>query len=177
MILSDGDIRKAVENGRICVEPALEENQYQPGSLDVRLGANYSNENTSEIYEDVDEIVIEPFEFYLGHTMDKIKLPDDLSAMVSGRSSFGRKGLIIHATAGWIDASFGRDTEDGTDITLEIFNLSQNTIRIEPGTRIGQLVFFEMSSPAEVPYNEKEDSKYNDQEGPTQSRISDEEST
>lgn len=171
MILSDRDIIKAVEESRIEVEPPIKDVQYQPASLDVRMGANYWNVNTGESYEDVEEIVIEPFEFYLGHTMDKIKLPDDLSAMVSGRSSFGRKGLIIHATAGWIDASFGRDTENGTDITLEIFNLSQETIRIKPGTRIGQLVFFQMSSPAKIPYNEKEDAKYNDQEGPTESRV------
>lgn len=170
-ILSDKHIRERLSEGSIEVTPPIHGNQIQPGSLDVRMGPNYSNENTGEVYEDVDEIVIEPYEFYLGHTLDKIKVPADLSAMVSGRSSWGRKGLIIHATAGWIDGGFGQARPDGTDITLEIFNLSDTPICIEAGSRIGQIVFFEMSSPAEVPYHKKSDAKYNSQEGPTQSRI------
>lgn len=170
-VLSDKHIEEKLQRGEIEITPEIRDSQVQPASLDIRLGANYSNENTGELYEDVDEIVIEPLEFYLGHTKDKITLPDNLSAIVSGRSSFGRKGLIIHATAGWIDPSFGQDTPNGTDITLEIFNLTQNTIRIQPGTRIGQLIFFEMSSPSNVAYNEKADAKYNTQEGPTQSKL------
>lgn len=173
-ILSDADIIRRLESDSIEISPELRDDQIQPGSLDVRLGASYSNEDTGEVFEDADEIVIEPWQFYLGHTMDKIKLPADLSAMVSGRSSWGRKGLLIHATAGWVDAGFGNGSSEGADITLEIFNLSDEPIHIEPGERIGQLVFFEMSSPAEVPYNEKGDAKYNEQEGPTQSRIEDE---
>lgn len=167
-ILSDKDIRKRLEAGSIEVTPEITNEQIQPGSLDIRLGSSYSNEDTGEVFNDVDEVVIEPRQFYLGHTMDKLSLPSDLSASVSGRSSWGRKGLLIHATAGWIDASFTGS------ITLEIFNLSNKTLRIKPGERVGQLVFFEMSSSAEVPYSEKEDAKYNEQEGPTQSRISQE---
>jgi len=170
-ILSDRDIRKRLEKESIEITPDIREEQIQPGSLDVRLGEDYTNEDSGEIFEDVDEVVIKPWQFYLGHTMDKIKLPADLSAMVSGRSSWGRKGLLIHATAGWVDAGFSADTENGSDITLEIFNLSTEEIRIKPGERIGQLVFFEMSSPAEEPYNKKSNAKYNEQEGPTPSRI------
>lgn len=170
-ILSDKDIRKRLETDSIEVTPEITDQQIQPGSLDIRLGRSYSNEDTGEVFENVDEVIIEPQQFYLGHTRDKIKLPDDLSASVSGRSSWGRKGLIIHATAGWVDSNFGRGQPNGADITLEIFNLSNEPIRISPGERIGQLVFFEMSSPSEVPYNEKEDAKYNTQEGPTPSKI------
>lgn len=167
-ILSDRDIRKRLDDESIQITPELTEEQIQPGSLDVRLGPSYSNEDSGGVYEDVDEIVIKPWQFYLGHTMDNVTLPNDLSAMVSGRSSWGRKGLLIHATAGWVDASFSGQ------VTLEIFNLSTEEIRIQPGERIGQLVFFEMSSPAEEGYNQKEDAKYNEQEGPTPSRIDEE---
>lgn len=164
-ILCDTHILERIESESIGVSPPITEDQLQPGSLDIRLGDSYSNEYTGEIFENQDEIVIEPWTFYLGHTKDTISMPDDLSAMVSGRSSFGRKGLIIHSTAGWIDSGFNGS------ITLEMFNLSNEPIVLEPGVRIGQVVFFEMSSASDVPYNEKEDAKYNNQEGPTQSRV------
>lgn len=113
-ILSDREIMEELESGELSITPEINSEQIQPGSLDVRMGNSYSNEYTQEIYEDIDEIVIEPLTFYLGHTMDYVEMPRYLSAMVSGRSSWGREGLIIHATAGWIDSSF-----EG-QITLEI---------------------------------------------------------
>lgn len=164
-ILSDRDIKRRLEAGNISIDPEIRTEQIQPGSLDVRMGESYSNEYLQETYEDVDEIVIEPLTFYLGHTLDYIEMPRDLSAMVSGRSSWGREGLIIHATAGWIDSSFNGQ------ITLEIFNLSNKNVVIEPGERIGQLVFFEMSSEPDEAYDEKELSKYSGQTGPTRSRM------
>jgi len=165
VLLSDGTLKKLIEEGELGIDPEPDEIQYQPGSIDFRLGDNYSNEHTGEIYNNVDKMVIEPGKFYLSHTQEVIEVPDDLSVMISGRSSFGRKGLIIHATAGWVDAGFKGD------VTLEIFNLSNTPIVIAPGQRVGQMMFFKMDAPAEEPYGEKKDSKYQEQRGPTESRI------
>jgi len=167
-ILSDKTILRYIEESKIKIEPEIHDSQIQPASLDIRLGDSYSNEHTGELFENCDEIVIEPFTFYLAHTKDTIDLPDDLSSIIAGRSSHARNGLIIHTTAGWIDANFRGQ------ITLEMFNFSMEPIILTPGERIGQMVFFEMTTPAEEPYGEKEDSKYQDQTGPTQSRIEDE---
>lgn len=167
VILSDGTIKRHVANGTIGVEPEPEPVQYQPASLDIRLGKNYSNEHTGEMHTDCDKIIIEPQTFYLAHTLEVVSLPDHISAMVSGRSSLGRKGLIVHATAGWIDAGFSGD------ITLEVYNFSNEPIVLVPEQRIGQILFFPMDEPAEEPYGSKDDSKYQDQRGPTESRLED----
>ena len=164
-ILSDESILARLDSGSISVTPEVRADQVQPASLDIRLGGSYSNEHTGEVYENRDEVVIEPFTFYLATTRDRITLPADLSAMVSGRSSLARKGLIIHTTAGWIDAGF-----EG-EITLEVFNFGLEPVVLEPGKRVGQLVFFEMDRPAACPYGEKGDAKYQGQSGPTQSRL------
>jgi dCTP deaminase len=164
-ILSDGSIRAAIEAGDIRLDPAPEDLQYQPASLDICLGADYSNEHTGDILTDCSELVIQPHTFYLGTTEETVSLPADVSAMVSGRSSLGRKGLIIHATAGWIDAGF-----EG-EITLEIYNFMNTPIVLTPGQRVGQLIFFQMDAPAEEPYGTKATSKYQNQRGPTPSRL------
>lgn len=164
-ILSDGTIKKYIQNGKLGIDPEPDPIQYQPASLDICLGENYSNEHSGEVETDCEKIIIEPKTFYLCHTQEVVSLPDDVSAMVSGRSSLGRKGLIVHATAGWIDAGFSGD------ITLEIYNFSDDPIVLVPGQRVGQIVFFPMDEPAEEPYGSKEDSKYQNQRGPTESRL------
>lgn len=164
-ILSDSSIIECITTEKIGITPEVEPIQVQPGSLDLRLGPDYSNEHTNETYENCDTVVFEPGTFYLSHTLDRVSLPDDLSAMVSGRSSLARKGLIVHTTAGWIDAGF-----EG-DITLEVFNFGDEPVVLEPGDRVGQLVFFQMDKPADNPYGEQSDSKYQGQSGPTRSRF------
>lgn len=164
-ILCDSSIRSAVQQNVIGVDPEPTEIQYQPASLDLRLGDSYWNAYTDETYEDCDELVIEPNTFYLTTTEETISLPDDLSAVVTGRSSIGRKGLIIHTTAGWIDAGFTGE------ITLEVFNFNNEPVVLDAGTRIGQLVFFQMDAAADEPYGSKTTSKYQGQSGPTGSRL------
>ncbi len=81
-------------------------------------------------------------------------------------SSLGRLGLIIHATAGYIDPGF-----DG-NITLELSNVANLQIRLYPGMKVGQISFFAMSTPADRPYGHPElGSKYKGQTAPTASRM------
>jgi len=81
-------------------------------------------------------------------------------------SSLGRLGLLIHSTAGFIDPAW-----DG-HITLELSNVNTIPITLYPGMRIGQLSFFQLSSPAQRPYGSPElGSSYQGQSGPTPSRY------
>lgn len=152
--------------------------------MDLRLGRFFKTYNHSkyavldpmqpETFKDVARLieidsdkafVVQPGEFVLGVTLEKIKIADDLVARVEGRSSLGRLGIIIHSTAGFIDAGF-----EGT-ITLEITNINRMPVALYPGMRVCQLAFEQMTSKAEVPYHKKASSKYQGQLYPEESRI------
>lgn len=186
MILSDRDIKKRINAGDIVVESSdnVHSTNINASSLDMRLGRFFKIYNHAKqavldplnkaSFEDVthlievlpgDPFIVQPGEFVLGVTMEKIKIADDLVARVEGRSSLGRLGIIIHSTAGFIDAGF-----EGT-ITLEITNINRMPVALYPGMRVCQLAFEQMTSPADVPYNKKKTSKYQGQEMPQESRI------
>lgn len=171
MILSDKTLTKMIETGELGVEP-LAADSIQPASVDCRLGRHFlvvEDRNMhmidldSEIiyreYED-DFITIPPQSFLLATTMEKIRLPNNLTAFVEGRSSIGRIGLFIQ-NAGWVDPGF-----EG-QITLELFNANSLPIRLEAGRRICQLVFCSMDQEALNPYR----GKYQGQMGTTGSRV------
>ena len=97
--------------------------------------------------EDDEPFIVHPGEFILGNTVERITLGNDLVAQARGqKSSLGRLGLIVHATAGYIDPGF-----DG-NITLELSNVANLPIRLYPGMKVGQISFFAMSTPADRPY-------------------------
>ena len=73
-------------------------------------------------------------------------LPDDLVARLEGKSSLGRLGLLIHSTAGYVDPGW-----DGY-LTLELSNVANLPITLYPGMKIGQISFFQLTTPAEAPY-------------------------
>lgn len=188
MILSDRDIRKQIAAGRIGVDSPLADHDQNihASSMDMRLGKFFKvYEHTkfavldpikAESFKDLTKLIeitdpgepfiVHPGDFVLGVTIEKIKLPDNIVARVEGRSSLGRLGIIVHSTAGFIDAGF-----EGT-ITLEISNMNRVPVALYPGMRVCQLAFEEMSSPAEVPYNKKKSAKYQNQELPEESRLS-----
>ena len=171
MILSDKTLFEMIEADTLQISP-LEKHQIQPASVDIRLG------NTFSIVEDLpsgiinleDEIPYKtivtdtyislPNQFVLATTMEYFHLPDDLTAFVEGRSSFGRMGLFIQ-NAGWVDPGFHGE------ITLELYNANRCAIELKAGRRIGQLVFAKMDSPAIHPYQ----GKYQGQKGATGSRV------
>lgn len=187
MILSDRDIKARLASGDIVVKSPEDDHLPNVGasSMDFRLGKYFKVYNHSkhamldpmnpdtfqdvarliEIEEEDAPFVVQPGEFVLGVTMESVKLADDLVARVEGRSSLGRLGIIVHSTAGFIDAGF-----EGT-ITLEITNINRMPVALYPGMRVCQLAFETMTSPAEVPYNKKKSQKYQGQRYPEESRI------
>lgn len=169
MILSDQDIKARLSSGSVVIEPLEDrELQIQPASVDLRLSSQFRRATNQELetVPDGEDFILAPGEFALGATIERLRVPVDLVARVEGRSSVGRLGILVHATAGFIDPGF-----DG-NITLELANLGPTPARLRPGSRICQIVFHEMTSAASRPYGPQRGSKYMGQQGPTLSRLS-----
>jgi dCTP deaminase len=182
VLLSDRDLRKELESGRLGLDP-FDEAMLQPSSIDVRLDRYFrvfnntkythidpsrqQDDLTSLVEADGDEpVVLHPGEFVLGSTFEGVSLPDDLAGRLEGKSSLGRLGLLTHSTAGFIDPGFTGH------ITLELSNVANLPITLWPGMKIGQLCLFRLSSAAENPYGSTAaGSRYQGQRGPTPSRA------
>ena len=182
VILSDVTLREAIAAGRIGIDP-FDVAFVQPSSIDVRLDSMFRvfRNHTAGVIDvkldmrDLTEIVelapdgvfmLHPGEFVLGSTLERVTVPDELVARIEGKSSLGRLGLLIHSTAGFIDAGF-----DG-HVTLELANVASLPITLYPGMKIGQISFMTMTTPAEHPYGSgAKGSKYQGQRGPTPSRY------
>lgn len=184
-ILSDVDIKKYLDEGKIVIDPIEDDKQIQPSSVDLRLGDEFKGfkivtkpfidpfdkidlESYMELLtvEEGEPFIIHPGEFTLATTYEYVKIPDDIVARVEGRSSMGRLGITMHVTAGYIDPGF-----EGK-ITLEISNIGKMPVALYPGQRVCQIVFETMTSPSAKPYGHKErDSKYMGQTGPQVSKI------
>ncbi|API93087.1 hypothetical protein J32TS6_13660 [Virgibacillus pantothenticus] len=104
-------------------------------------------------------VTIPPNTFMLGTTLEQIRLPNDLTAFVEGRSSIGRFGVFIQNT-GWIDPGFSGQ------ITLELFNANRVPVQLKVGMRVCQLVIVQVDQATEG-YS----GKYLFQEGATPSRA------
>jgi dCTP deaminase len=180
--VSDGTLRRLVEEGRLVVDP-FDDALIQPASIDLRLGDSFrvfsnhrvtaidlrevpANLTEEVVIEPEGSFVIHPGEFCLGRTLERIELPDDLVARVEGKSSLGRLGLIVHATAGFVDPGWR-----GT-LTLELNNLTRVPIKLYPGLPIAQLSVMALDRPAERPYGSPElGSHYQGQIAATESRY------
>ena len=188
MILSDVDIKKGLKSGRILVKPKpnLGE-QLGSSSLDLRLGYDFrvfthhkqpfvdpfDSKTTEGMTQKVtitkrEPYVIHPNEFVLAGTLEWVEWDNTLAARVDGRSSLGRLGLVIHSTAGHVDAGWAGN------ITLELRNIGMAPILLYPKMRICQLIFEQLSSPAEQSYTQKPGAKYHSQSGAAESAISSE---
>jgi dCTP deaminase len=181
-VLSDGTIRRLVEEGRIRIDP-WDDRMVQPASVDLRLGRSFRvfhnhriaaidlrepPENLTEqvVAKDDEPFVIHPGEFCLGRTEEWVELPDDIVARIEGKSSLGRLGLIVHATAGFCDPGW-----KGT-LTLELNNLTRVPIILHPGLEIAQLSFMMLDRPALRPYGSPDlGSHYQGQRAATASRY------
>lgn len=185
MYLPDIEIMRRLESGDLVIEPLSDpDQQIQPASVDVRLGntfLEFSQTNipcihpnreheieeyvTETVVEDGEDFILHPGDFVLGTTVERVEIPPDLVSQVEGRSSLGRLAVIVHATAGFVDPGYQGQ------VTLEMTNLGLAPVALTPGMRIGQLVFTELTEPAERPYGEERGSKYQGQSGPQASRI------
>jgi dCTP deaminase len=181
-VLSDGSIRRLIDEQRLVIRP-WDADMLQPASVDLKLGDSFRvfhnhrikaidiadppRDLTEHVSIGKDEtFVIHPGEFVLGSTKEWVELPDDLVARIEGKSSLGRLGLIVHATAGFVDPSWS-----GT-LTLEITNFNSVPIVLRPGLPIAQLSLMALDAPAERPYGHPElGSHYHGQVEATESRY------
>lgn len=184
MILSDYTIKEMMNDGRLSISPMCDET-IQPASIDLRISDQFAFpiterktnqdpfnlQNKEKIILDLKkeikynkitspEIGLPPKCFALATTMEYIKLPNDVGAIIQGRSSIGRAGLFIE-NAGWVDPGF-----EG-ELTLELYNANDAHIMIQAGTRVCQIILFRIDG---VPIN-MYNGKYQGQRGVTGSKI------
>jgi dCTP deaminase len=185
MILSDRDIKKALEKQIIKIVPKPDLSvQLGSCSIDLRLGKKFRVFNHSKVpYIDTknlgvgDEMmtevnvmggepfILQPGDFVLAITEESFDLPDNLLARLEGRSSLGRLGIVVHSTASIFEPGW-----HGV-VVMELGNLGRVPVALYPGMRICALTFEELTSQAETPYNKKKNAKYINQTSPLASRI------
>jgi dCTP deaminase len=177
VLLSDRDIVARVDSGSLVIQP-FDPFMVQPSSYDVRLGGSfrmfnpaYSEVDPAQIPDDLfvevqeppfdsKKVKLFPGEFVLACTAEAISVPVDLAAVVEGKSTLGRLGLQVHATAGFIDPGFSGA------VTLEVSNVGPMPILLTPGMPIAQLCFMPMSGPVNRPYGHPDlGSRYQGQSG------------
>ncbi|MFP5107452.1 dCTP deaminase [Neobacillus sp. C211] len=170
MILSDKTIMKKLNEKELMIEP-LSQLQLQPASVDLRLSNHFLTVNEKVVplitidnpadYKEFcrNTIIIPPQSFVLGSALEWIRLPNNMTAFVEGRSSIGRLGLFIQ-NAGWVDPGF-----EG-HITLELYNANHVPIELKAGMRICQLVLATLDQET-TPYI----GKYCCQNRTTESRV------
>ncbi|MBI3976933.1 MAG: dCTP deaminase [Chloroflexi bacterium] len=188
MILSDRDIRLALAEGRIRIDPTPDlATQLGSCSIDLRLGNTFrvfehsrfpyidlrQPEAIAEFMRQIDvpagdPFVMQPGGFALATTVEWLELADDLVARLEGRSSLGRLGIIVHGTASVFDPGWVGHP------TIELGNFGVMPVALYPGMRICSFTFEQLSSPAEVPYWKKRGNKYAGQRGPEASKLADE---
>lgn len=174
--MSDLDLLEAMGKGDVKVEP-FEKNFLGPDSLDIRLGNEIlvsktigktidpnKPENFFEGRKIDGSFTLEPGQFVLGTTHERISLSESVSAQIEGRSSLGRLGIMVHMTAGIIHAGFG--SKDPSALTLEIYSVNPNSVYLHAGMKIAQLSFFRLNRKASKGYDYMEASKYVHQKKP-----------
>ncbi|WP_041794764.1 dCTP deaminase [Pararhodospirillum photometricum] len=189
MKLSDTDIRRALAEGRILIEPPPDPARLGAMSVDLQLGSAFrvfqpgkashidlappegqACQNIEDIMGSVEvaqgeAFYLHPGEFALGITVQRVGLPADIAGRLDGRSSLARLGLMVHATAHTIDPGW-----DGK-ITLEFYNCGPLPLALRPGMRICALSFEMLLSPTSKPYASSPTAKYKGQDLPLPSRI------
>ena len=188
MVLSDRDIRKHLESGKIRITPAIDlTTQLGSCSVDFRLGTKFRVfEHSRFAYidlrkgVDVDEIMREveigpeesftlhPGQLVLGMTIESLELSPDLLARLEGRSSLGRLGIIVHGTASVFDPGWIGNP------TLELGNVGILPVSLYAGMRICSFTFEQLSSPVSIPYYKKAGNKYAGQTQPLASKLTSE---
>jgi dCTP deaminase len=176
--LVDWEIWNALITQEAAIEP-FHKDHLRTASYELTLGDRFKVFNiTSRSYIDPTEdqpglmaevagggpdepFILHPNQFVLGSSVEVLTFGPTMAGMLNGKSSLGRRGLQVHATAGWFDPGFS-----GT-ATLELSCVAPVPIRLWPGMRIAQMIFFRTAIP-EVPYNKDPASHYQGQSGPTE---------
>ena len=183
MVLSDRSIREAIKAGDIVIRP-LSESCIQPASVDVHLGKKvmvfqpWEFPHWIDLQRPLDGLTkeveipegryfsLQPGQFVLASLEEYVEISDSLMARLEGKSSLGRIGLLIHATAGYVDPGWRGH------LTLELYNVAPLPILLYPGMKISQISFHLLTTRAENPYGSRKlGSKYQGQTGPTPTRF------
>ena len=160
MILSRREILKYIEEGRLRFDPEITTESVAQVSVDLHLGRKFTRFKkldylaaihvdpslweSQDIWEEMerDSYLLQPREFVLAQTMERVCIPNDLVGLVEGRSSWARVGITIHVTAPKIDPGF-----EG-HITLEMANFGTAPVQLRPGVdQPAQLMLAQLTSP------------------------------
>ena len=177
-ILNEREIISRLSKGDLVITPIINyRRQIGPTSIDLRLGTEFrifkvsmfthlEPKEKKEIVKNkvikytekvklqmMNPFILHPDEFVLASTLEYMKLPLDLAGRLEGRSSWGRIGLQIHSTAGFVDPGF-----EGI-LTFELQNVGRVPILLYAGLRIAQICFYNCKTTA-IPYTKKIESKY-----------------
>ncbi len=187
MIFSDRDIKRLITEGAIKIDPAPQlDIQLGSCSLDLRLSNEFSlfeynrypyidtrrpeqsaGHTRQVIVADDEPFIMHPGSFVLAVTIERLELADDIVGRLEGRSSLGRLGIIVHATASIIDPGWrGR-------VVLELANHGLMPVALYPGVRVCSVTFEQVSTPVDNPYWRKAAAKYANQTGLVASKIAD----
>ena len=170
MVLSDQEIEMELRTGGLIISPEVSDAQIGPSSVDLHLSDKFTifkketdlaglnitvdlvNVGDAEriirvLGEEItvaegDGCVVNPGEFVLAYTRERIQMPRYLAARVEGRSTLARFGLSIHQTAPTVHATF-----EG-QLRLEIMNNGPVPCKLSPGMAICQLILERLGSPA-----------------------------
>jgi dCTP deaminase len=178
MVLSDEEIVKEILEDNLVITPLFNGRvQIGSSSIDVRLGTEFRYIKTSkqthfDLNQPIDKIkdqiegysevvhinpmepfILHPNDFVLASTLEYIIIPNHLTARLEGRSTWGRVGLQVHSTAGFVDPGF-----EGS-LTFELNNMGKLALPLYPGTRVGQLSFHRMNHARKL-YANDEGKKY-----------------
>jgi len=145
-ILSDVSLYDIIVNHKQMIVNPFNEKDLQPNSIDLHLDSKLLTLHGKSIDISEQGYKLKPNEFLLGSTIEKISVPVDLTARVDGKSSLGRLGVMVHSTAGMVDAGFMGN------ITLEIKNISDKTFELNEGETICQILFETLTTPVKKPY-------------------------
>lgn len=184
-VLSDAELDAAIANGDLVLIPAVDPEQIQPCSIDLRVGREFiferegfhtglKDETLWGVYTEKlafpegELITIPANDFVLATTVERVELSNRLAGFVTGRSSVGRTGLFVE-NAGLIDPGFSGQ------ITLELYNASKFPRQVRVGSLICQLVVERLATRSVRPYGHvSRRSKYQDQRGVTVSKWEEE---
>ncbi len=178
MMLSDRDIKKAIDKGDIVIEP-LDITSIGPCSIDLTLDSLFRiynpgapvdlksdrplDSDTKLVDTSGKPFMILPGQFILGQTQEKITLSEQYAGLLEGKSSIARLGIIVHA-AGLVNPGTG--TIKPGKLTLEIFCENLSPVLLYPGMRIVQMMFIPLTSATEKGYDSRKISTYIGQKEP-----------
>lgn len=146
MILSDRTLREELKEKRLIIYPPPRDIQIQPSSIDLQLGANLCWPGKDQFIMSEKGFALYPGKFILGHTLENVTIPTHLVGQLNGKSSWGRRGLMVHSTAGYIDPGFSGQ------ITLELKNIGNDAIHLIEFMMVAQIILVQLTTEVDRPY-------------------------